>query len=141
MIKIKYTEDIDTIMDLHQAIFKDREFDDVETHHLFLVTQDDQPVGFAGYELMPDGGGLTANLTRAGLLPIARGGGLQKKLIQARLRHAKRQGATYAITYVASWNCASLNNLIKCGFSFYIPAAIPEAEQYDHGYLYLQKKL
>jgi ribosomal protein S18 acetylase RimI-like enzyme len=61
--------------------------------------------------------GDTIYLSRCGVLPDARGLGLQRRLIRARLRG--RRGP--AVTYTAAWNCASSNNLIACGFRLYTP--------------------
>jgi GNAT superfamily N-acetyltransferase len=60
-------------------------------------------------------------LVRAGVLPCARGKGLQKKLIAVRTRWGQRQGARAAITYTMPNNYRSSNNLIKCGFRLYNP--------------------
>lgn len=49
-----------------------------------------------------------------------RGKGLHKKMIQTRLRAAKRK-AGVAITYTITTNFASANNLISCGFKLYEP--------------------
>lgn len=71
-------------------------------------------VGFAGSKLWsPDN---AVFLCRAGVLPEARGHGLQRRLIRARLRHAREIGATGAMTYTAADNIASMINLIRCGF-------------------------
>jgi GNAT superfamily N-acetyltransferase len=63
-----------------------------------------------------------------------RGEGIQKRLINIRLRAAKRT-CYIAITYTIKQNYPSINNLIKCGFKIYGPA-------YEYGgptMLYWQK--
>ncbi len=59
-------------------------------------------------------------LARAGLLPEARGHGVQKRLIRARIAKARRIGWSYLITNTYR-NPASVNSLIACGFKAYIP--------------------
>ncbi len=77
------------------------------------------PCAFAGAKTI-DGGG-SIYLARAGVLPYARGQGLQRRLIQVRLRWGRSIGATSAITYTLANNLASTNNLIRCGFVRYDP--------------------
>lgn len=59
-------------------------------------------------------------LARAGVIPEARGGGLQKRLIRARLRWGRECGFAWAITDTAT--VASMRSLIACGFRPYEPA-------------------
>lgn len=75
---------------------------------------------YAGARLVDEGTALY--LCRAGVLPWARGQGLQRRLIQTRVRWGKAQGATRAITYTMPSNPASANSLIRCGFRAYSPA-------------------
>ena len=71
---------------------------------------------------------------RAGVAPLARGRGLQRRLIRARLGWARSEGATHAVTYTAPHNIKSSNNLIRCGFRMYSPrkpwAGVPGASLY-----------
>lgn len=60
-------------------------------------------------------------LARAGVLPRARGHGLQRRLIRARLSHARRLKCRGAYTYTTIENVASANNLIECGFRLWVP--------------------
>jgi ribosomal protein S18 acetylase RimI-like enzyme len=60
-------------------------------------------------------------LCRAGVLKKYRGNGLQKELINARVRYAKKLGLRQAVTYVAPSNLASANSLVSCGFRLYSP--------------------
>lgn len=57
---------------------------------------------------------------RAWVHPDYRGQGIQKRMIKARLRAAKRYGNT-AITYTTVDNDKSANNLIRFGFKLYVP--------------------
>jgi len=61
-------------------------------------------------------------LNSAGIIKEARGKGLQKRLIQCRVKYAKRRGLETVITYTSVDNAASINNLIACGFRAYTPA-------------------
>lgn len=64
--------------------------------------------------------GLTGYLSRCGVLLHYQGYGLQKKLIRARERLAKRMKWVWLITDTTH-NPASANNLISCGFKMYTP--------------------
>jgi len=61
-------------------------------------------------------------LCSSGVLPEARGRGLQKRLIKARVRWAEKQGYYYAFTYTVPHNPASSRSLISCGFRPYWPS-------------------
>lgn len=79
----------------------------------------DKPVGFAGSMLWtPDN---AVFLCRAGVVPRARGRGLQRRLIRARLKHAREIKASGAMTYTSTDNIASMTNLIRCGFLPWVP--------------------
>lgn len=76
--------------------------------------------GFAGAKMWePDN---CAFLCLAGVMPEARKQGLQRKLINVRLKWAKSQGADGAFTYTSNDNLPSANNLIKCGFTLFEPS-------------------
>lgn len=62
-----------------------------------------------------------AFMVRAGVIPVARGLGLQRRMIYTRLRWAKAQGFTNVCTYTVPDNTPSANNLIRCGFRLYDP--------------------
>lgn len=77
----------------------------------------------AGYALVRlVDGGKTAFFSRAGVLPWARGKQLQRRLIRARVRWARKAGCTTCVTYTMRWNAASAGNLIAEGFRPYWPA-------------------
>ena len=82
--------------------------------------EDGQLVGFGGYT--PSRRWADAvYLHASGVLPAARGKHLQRRLIRARLRHAKREGYVWAHTYTLPENPASSRSLIACGFKPYWP--------------------
>lgn len=60
-------------------------------------------------------------LSSAGVLPQHRGQGLHKRMINTRIRYAKKQGYKSVITYTAVWNDRSFLNLQKYGFKLYFP--------------------
>ena len=64
-----------------------------------------------------------AYLSRAGVMPLARGKGYQKKMIDRRLDYVKKQGVTRVVTDTIAGNTASNNNLIRSGFKMYDPGA------------------
>jgi GNAT superfamily N-acetyltransferase len=63
----------------------------------------------------------TLYLSRAGVLPSARGQGLQRDLIRVRLAYARRKGLTWAISDTCDGPTSS-NNLIACGFRMFEPS-------------------
>lgn len=91
--------------------------------------EDGKPVAYAGARIFIDrddtieneDGKKMLNLVRAGVLPCARGKGLQRKLIQVRTRWGQRHNALAAVTYTLPTNYRSSNNLLKCGFIMYSP--------------------
>lgn len=107
----------------------------------WVAFEEGQPVAFTG-ALIYSHEGRCMQLQRTGVLPAYRGQGLQKKLIRARLAYARRKKVKWVHTYVISWNCPSLNSLVRTGFTFYTPeyayAGDPEG---DGTYLYLWKVL
>lgn len=82
----------------------------------------DRPCGFAcltrGYKVKTLG-----YLAWAGVLPMWRGQGIQRKFIRARVLKAQELGLQRVITYTLNTNPASSNNLIKEGFKLYLPSA------------------
>lgn len=83
-------------------------------------------VGYAGAAFLTSGDGY---LCRAGVLPEARGQGIQKGLIHARLKWYRRAGTERVVTYVSVENLPSLNNLYSCGLRAY---------DYNQGLLYME---
>lgn len=61
-------------------------------------------------------------LSRAGVAPWARGQGLQRRFIRTRERWARTWDARWIITDTHPANIRSANNLIRCGYSLYVPA-------------------
>jgi GNAT superfamily N-acetyltransferase len=94
----------------------------MSTHegHWWIAFDGDQPVAFAGLTQSkrdPEGG----YLCRAGVLPSARGKGLQRRLTKAREAHARKQGWRWLYSDTFD-NPHSTNNLIAAGFRAFEPA-------------------
>lgn len=93
------------------------------------------PVAFACLvpsQQVPDG----VYLSRSGVTPLARGGGIHRRLIRVRLTWAKRQGYNWAVSDTTD-NEPSANNLIACGFRLYSPPLLYSLARA----LYWKKKL
>lgn len=78
----------------------------------WAVYVNDTAAAFAGLRPQDDHFGF---LCRAGVIRKFAGLGLQRRLIDARMRHARRIGLKGVTTYVAEHNWTSVANLIRCG--------------------------
>lgn len=136
-VVIKRTDDVDLVRELDRTCFpRDTPMveGDVEKAWWWVAYHDKEPVGFAG--LLQQDGGAKGCLYRAGVLPQARGGGLQKRLLRAREAHARKVGIPRLYTYTSIFNYASMNTLIGAGYRPYY--ADIEGE---NGFQYFQKML
>lgn len=121
-IRISRTEDVELIQELDEACFGDTTYPikDPELCTWWIArNRHKEPLAYAGIKDLAEPGG--AYLCRAGVLPIARGLGLQKRLIRVRLAWARRNGRFWVCTDTRQ-NPASANSLIACGFKSYEPA-------------------
>lgn len=87
----------------------------------WVVSKDTQPVGFAGLHQTiswSDAG----YLCRSGVLPLARGQGLQKRLLKVRENKARLLGWNWLVTDTTN-NPASANSLISRGFKMFEPSS------------------
>jgi ribosomal protein S18 acetylase RimI-like enzyme len=89
----------------------------------WLLLDGRKVAGYASLRNAPHQPGI-AYLNRAGVVKEYRGRGLQKRLIRVRLAYAKRHGYKEAISDSASYNVASSNSLIACGFKLYRPRTL-----------------
>lgn len=114
--------DFEVLLELQRACLPaDEPYDTTRGWWWLAYTPDEVPVGFAGLtETWADR--RMGYLCRAGVIPAARGAGLQKRMIRARLRCARALGMTSLVTDTAAGNHASANSLIGCGFKIYEPA-------------------
>jgi len=88
-------------------------------HWWIAYTDEDKPVAFAGLVRSIKWTD-TGYLCRAGVLDGYTGHGLQKRLIQARVKQARKLGWNWCITDTTN-NPASANSLINAGFKIYTP--------------------
>lgn len=112
------------IIQLHLECFRRNELHDEMLDRGFwwmAFDESREPIGFAG--MHPSVRWSDAvYLCRSGVTFAARGQGLQKRLIAARLVSARHYGFRHVITDTRR-NPASANSLIACGFRMYQPAA------------------
>ncbi len=115
MLRISQTTDLDLIAGLDRIVFGDEPLGVLLKSSTWWVAREGgHVVAYAGAELTDDGKYMF--LSRAGVLPVARGRGLQKRLIDVRLKWARAQGATHAWTYTSWDNVVSQASLVKRGF-------------------------
>jgi GNAT superfamily N-acetyltransferase len=85
----------------------------------WIATENGVDIGFAG--LVRTVSWIDCGyLCRAGVVPTARGQGLQKQFIRVRLRQAKALGWQWVVTDTTD-NPASANSLIATGFKLFQP--------------------
>lgn len=119
MIYIRATKDIETVRKLHKQTFPSDEFYEHKKNKYWIAYDDGRPIGFG---IATDYGHNILFLSRAGVISKYRGRGIHKRLINVRLRFAKRNRFKSVITYTAKSNLSSINNIIARGFKIYEPA-------------------
>lgn len=118
-MQLRQTSNLDLVKQLHAQCLPDDDWEDA-TQHWALWNDAGRACGFCSvYRLKYERG---VYLSRAGVLPGTRGRGLQRRMIQARLRWARTRGLRFAVTYTSLDNYPSIVNLLRCGFVFYDPA-------------------
>lgn len=121
-MRIQRTYDLELIEHLHRRIFPGVSLYGYRDTSVWWDVRNvaGEPLGFCGVYPPPvDGDG--GYLVRAGLLPGARGRGLQKRMISVRLAWMRRHNLRLAVTYTMCDNNASINSLIHCRFKVYDP--------------------
>ena len=104
----------------------------------WVVWRGTEPVGYAGLRVCESAQNAGLGfLSRAGVVRAHRGRGLQRRLIRARETEARALGLVELVTYVAHWNCPSINSLVTCGYRFYRP----ENKWGGAASVYLRKRL
>lgn len=108
-----------TLMMLQAACLPGDTPHNVDVGSWWIAENDDSAVGFAG--MVPSlRWSDTIYLCRSGVVQSHQGNGLQKRMISARVRHARRLGYRWAITDTTD-NPASSNSLIAAGFKLFKP--------------------
>ncbi len=137
-IRIARTEELEEILKMDFRLFGVSLGSMVDTSTWWLAEAELlghwEPVGYAAAELTNND--TYAFLNRAGVMPVARGQGLQKRLIKVREKWARAHGATHAWTYVYYSNLASMRSLISCGYLPYTTRT-----QNNCRFIYLKRKL
>lgn len=119
VVRLARTRDVPLLKRLHLDTLPSDEFPNFAAGWWWVATTSDDAVAFCG--LTPSARWAdTGYLVRAGVMPIARGHGLQRRMIQARSNHARRLGMRWLITDTFN-NPASANSLIACGFRLFEP--------------------
>jgi GNAT superfamily N-acetyltransferase len=125
-VKIKkvdtsHAEVRDAILAMHAGCFPGLEFQQLHGDWWIAYAPGGVPVGFAGMwpSLTVPGAGY---LCRAGVLPAARGQGLQTRLIRVREREAKKKRYVALLTDCDPVNTHSMNNIIGAGFRAFRPS-------------------
>lgn len=118
MPSVYQTDALDLVTALHKACLPGDELD--LKGQLWLAASDRGfPIGFCSARKLARENAIF--LSRAGVLPLANGQGLQRRMINARVRWGRKIGAERAVTYTVYDNHASIANLLRCGFRFYTP--------------------
>lgn len=125
-LRTRPTDDIDLIRELDEICFPldDRSPVECPKTHWWVIedTSTKLPAAYAGAYTWACAGERALVLSRAGVLPEYRGRGLQRRLLLARERYARREGAPEIWTYTSHRNIASNNNLMAAGYRLWMPA-------------------
>lgn len=117
MYRVRRTVDAGLIAELQKKYLDNCPQYPANDSFWWVVEHGFKVIGFAGYTPCKNG---EVYMCRAAIDPNHRGRGLHKRLIRARLTHAKKNGWKKAVTDTR-FNPASANNLIACGFKMYAP--------------------
>ena len=121
-IDLRNSADVNVIMFLQRKILpSDTPYKLDHGHWWIAYAECGKPVGFGGV-VRSIRFNDTGYLCRAGVLDAFTGHGLQRRLIDVRLRKAKELGWNWVITDTTN-NPASANSLINAGFKLYEPSA------------------
>jgi GNAT superfamily N-acetyltransferase len=136
-VRVRYTEDEDTIEELRalNAVLlpESPPYEDTEWWGAWAGAE---LVGYAGARAPLEWPGVYF-LSRAGVAEQARGQGLQRRLVRARVARARRLRCHSCVTYTSPDNAASMRTLIACGFKPYCP----EPPYVGDAYVYWRKAL
>ena len=119
MIRVNRCKNLTLIQELAQQVFEPSDIPTkLSESRWFVAWEGGVPLGFAGITFWGNG---KAFLSLAGVLAEHRGRGIQKRLIQARLRYAKKWKVHQVVTYTVVNNPESMRSLIRCGMLPYTP--------------------
>lgn len=123
-MRLQRTTDYRMVNALETLLFPDSKEDDAETPRrgnvYWALWHEGEMVGYCSVRPSQTEKN-AAFLSRAGLLPSARGRGLQRRMVRVRERWAKDNGFERTITYVHTTNIPSLRNIMACGYLPYEP--------------------
>lgn len=97
--------------------------------------ENSEPVGYCGIFIYDE----FSIHKRSGVLPRARGNGLQRKMLTIRESFAKKAGCKSVMTYVSIENTYSANNLFDRGYRAYNPEWRWGGDHYLYVIKYLTK--
>jgi GNAT superfamily N-acetyltransferase len=124
------------IIDIHEECFGDEiDCPSLKEGYWWVVWDDDTPVGFCCLRRAAATPG-AGYLARSGVMPRARGYGLQKRLIAVREEKARALGLIRMVSDTTE-NVHSSNNLMACGYRLFDPMT---RWAFEHS-LYWQKRL
>lgn len=132
--KAKTERDLRLLRGLDDLVFPDDSPEDIklnENNHWWLAFQSGEPVASGGISHYS---GSVWFLCRAGVLPQARGQGLQKRLIRKRLAWARANDVSRVITYTMWDNVPSMKSLVRAGLA-------PYHADYTYGTLWFERSL
>ena len=111
-------EDAHTLRVLQQQSFEHvyTRLDMMYEAHWWIAYDGAVPIGLCSMTAID-----VCTMSLAGVNRGYRGQGIQRKMIRKREALAKKLGLPLIVTYVAYNNIWSVNNLIKTGYTFYIP--------------------
>lgn len=115
--------DLDAVLDLDRQLLPSAPWPPhPRTEWWAAFDVDGRIVGYGG-GLPPGSDASIYYLSRAGVLPEARGHGLQRRLIHVRVAAARKHACASVVTYTSTDNAPSMNSLIAAGFRAYTPAS------------------
>lgn len=115
-------EDLDEILGMDRRIFPlDCPPADPDRHPWWLARVDEVVVGYCSAAPSRQWSDVIY-LSRAGVVPAARGLRLQFRMIRVREAWGRSIGAAWSITDTSFDNVRSINTLIRAGYRAYLPA-------------------
>jgi GNAT superfamily N-acetyltransferase len=120
MIRIHESHDLGAVYAMDRLCFPADPPTDLRRSKWWIAKIDGVTAGYAGARALLSE--RAVYLSRVGVLEAYRGQGVQRALIRSRVRWAGRcDHITTVITDTAPANIASSNNLIRTGFTLYLP--------------------